>query len=129
MRRIRRTGTSPELATRRWLWRHGIRYTTKNRNLPGSPDIANRARRWAVFVHGCFWHGHGGCKYATLPKRNSQFWSAKIADNRRRDAKKRRMLEDLGYEVIEVWECELRSIDNPKLRTRFTRLLPRRAEQ
>src|SRR5262249_28925614 len=86
MKRVRQHGTDLELIVRRFLWHHGLRFSVHNRDLPGSPDIANRKRRWAVFVHGCFWHGHRRCKLARLPKNNNEFWIKKVHDNRRRDA-------------------------------------------
>jgi len=106
MGRVRQAGTEPELRIRRALTHSGIRYRTKNRDLPGSPDIANRSRRWAIFVQGCFWHHHNGCVRATIPKANRPFWKAKFAANKRRDAEAARELRLLGYEVLTLWECE-----------------------
>lgn len=85
----------------------GLRYRTHNRDLPGAPDLANRARRWAIFVHGCYWHAHEGCARATVPKRNHHFWLAKFAANRERDARAVAALEARGYRVVTLWECEL----------------------
>jgi len=108
MKRVRRQGTDLEIAVRRYLWREGVRFTAHNRDLPGSPDIANRSRRWAVFVHGCFWHGHQHCDLAQLPKSNRAFWSKKIRQNRRRDIAKAAELESLGFEVVTLWGCEIK---------------------
>lgn len=83
----------------------GIHYRRNVRGLPGSPDFANKRRRWAIFVMGCFWHQHRGCKRATVPKRNHAFWVAKFAQNRRRDAAKIRRLRALGFRVYLLWEC------------------------
>lgn len=105
--RQRQRGTSPELAVRRQLSALGLRYRLNNRDLPGSPDIANRNQRWAVFVHGCYWHSHSGCSRATIPKRNRAFWQAKFRANRARDARVQRALRRRGYRVAVVWECEL----------------------
>jgi DNA mismatch endonuclease (patch repair protein) len=110
MKRVRRQGTDLELVVRRYLWLHGLRFSLNNRNLPGSPDIANRSRRWAVFVHGCFWHGHSGCSLAQLPKSNQAFWSQKLRDNCRRDAAKLKQLRALGFLVITVWGCEIKRL-------------------
>jgi DNA mismatch endonuclease, patch repair protein len=85
----------------------GLSYRLKNRDLPGSPDVANRRAGWAVFVHGCFWHRHTGCVKATVPKRNRAFWLAKLVANRRRDTRAVRTLRRLGYHTVTVWECEL----------------------
>ncbi len=92
---------------RRVLYGLGFRFRVRNRDLPGAPDVANRARRWAVFVHGCFWHAHRDCPRATVPKRNREFWLAKFGANRARDALALRRLHRLGYRTIVVWECEL----------------------
>lgn len=110
MKRIRRANTKPELLVRKWLAAHGFRFRVKNRDLPGSPDIVNRKKRWAVFVHGCFWHGHEGCSKATIPKRNIEFWTQKILSNKRRDAVKEAQLTGAGYEVHVVWQCEAEQI-------------------
>jgi DNA mismatch endonuclease (patch repair protein) len=77
-----------------------------NRDLPGSPDIANRSKKWAVFVHGCFWHRHDGCPRTTMPRRNREFWAEKFRANIRRDRKVIERLEACGYLVLIVWECE-----------------------
>jgi DNA mismatch endonuclease (patch repair protein) len=104
--RIRQSGTDAELRVRAALTAAGLRYRTSNRDLPGSPDIANRARGWAVFVHGCFWHRHEGCRRTTTPTRNRDFWVAKFEANVRRDARAVEALGALGYAVLVVWECE-----------------------
>jgi DNA mismatch endonuclease (patch repair protein) len=103
---VRQQDTTPELLVRRALARHGLRFRTRNRDLAGSPDIANRRGRWVVFVHGCYWHRHAGCKRATTPKRNAAFWIAKFDANVARDARARRALVRVGYRVAVIWECE-----------------------
>jgi DNA mismatch endonuclease (patch repair protein) len=108
MGRIRRAGTQPELLVRRAVSAAGIRYRTKNKDLPGSPDLANRTKRWAMFVHGCYWHHHAGCSKATVPSSNRAFWLAKFAANRDRDARSETNLSELGYTVVTIWECETR---------------------
>ena len=108
MRRQRTRNTLPEVVVRRALRELGMSYRTCNSDLAGSPDAANRKRRWAVFVHGCFWHHHDGCRRATVPKRNHAFWLAKFAQNRERDARAARELRSLGFRVVTVWECETR---------------------
>jgi DNA mismatch endonuclease (patch repair protein) len=105
LRTVRQHGTRPELLVRRSLSELGHRYRLRNRDLPGSPDIANRAQRWAVFVHGCFWHRHG-CRASTTPSRNREFWEAKFARNVARDQRVVDALRGLGYAVIIIWECE-----------------------
>lgn len=104
---VRQRGTTPELVVRRVVSELGHRYRVENRDLPGSPDLANRSRRWAIFVHGCFWHAHAGCHRATIPRRNADFWSRKFADNRSRDARVLGRLTEAGFRTLVVWECEL----------------------
>src|SRR5262245_36742868 len=97
MARVRHSGTAPELAVRRLLRRLRIRFTTSNRDLPGSPDIANRRDKWALFIHGCFWHRHEGCSQTTTPRTNKLFWLQKFRDNRLRDTRKGSQLRRLGF--------------------------------
>ena len=105
MARVRQKATRPELVVRRALRALGQRYRLTNRDLDGSPDLANRRARWVIFVHGCFWHRHG-CKATTTPTRNRAFWEAKFARNRARDQRSIAALEACGYRVIVVWECQ-----------------------
>ena len=122
---IRQHGTAAELAVRRLATALGLRYRVRNRDLPGSPDLANRARRWAVFVHGCYWHSHEGCVRATVPKRNRAFWRGKFAANRARDLRALAALRGMGYATAVVWECEL---TRPELvRRRLERRIVQRA--
>ena len=107
MGRIRQRDTAPELAVRKVLAAAGIRYRVCPKGLPGRPDIVNRARRWALFVHGCFWHGHSGCGLARLPKTNNSFWTEKIEANRTRDDRKTNELLALGLRVHTIWQCQL----------------------
>jgi DNA mismatch endonuclease, patch repair protein len=111
MSRVRRAHTAPELRVRAILHRLRLRFRTINGDLPGSPDVANRRRRWAVYVHGCFWHGHRGCSRASVPKRNTAFWEAKLDANRRRDARVRSALRQRGYVVLTIWECSTLDAD------------------
>jgi len=104
----RAKNTGPELLLRRSLWRLGFRYRVNDRGLPGSPDIVLPKYRTVIFVHGCFWHGHKDCKNYTVPKTNTDFWTAKITRNRQRDQDTWRQLEAKGWSVIIVWECELK---------------------
>ncbi len=117
MGRVRQKGTKPELSVRRECRAMDLRYTTINRDLPGSPDLANRSKRWAIFVHGCFWHRHANCVKATTPESNSAFWLAKFARNVARDAQARADLKKLGYRVLVLWECE--TADAQHLRARL----------
>lgn len=122
--RIRQKGTSAEVRLQDVLHGLGLSFGTSNRDLPGSPDVANRRGRWAVFAHGCYWHAHQGCPRATVPKRNREFWEAKFAANRARDARVLRALRRQGFKAIVVWECQLRSSPE-RVRARLGRLLER----
>ncbi len=108
MAAIRSSSTKPELKLRRALWGLGFRYRVNEKRLPGKPDIVLPKYRTVVFIHGCFWHGHKGCKYYTIPKTNTEFWTAKVARNKERDQEVWRQLEARGWSVIIVWECELK---------------------
>lgn len=103
--RVRQRGTSAEQAVGAALRSLGLHYRKNVRALPGAPDFANRSKKWAVFVNGCFWHHHRGCKRATIPKNNRSFWLEKFATNRRRDARAIRRLRASGFVVALVWEC------------------------
>ena len=111
---IRSVSTKPELALRRALWLRGFRYRLNDRHLPGRPDIVLPKFRTAIFVHGCFWHGHIGCKNYTVPKTNTEFWVAKVARNQERDQEVWRKLEAKGWSVIIVWECQLKNANLDK---------------
>ena len=108
MSRIRGKNTKPEILVRKGLHARGFRFRLHNKKLPGSPDIVLPKYGVAIMVNGCFWHGHKGCRYATKPKTNIEFWETKIARNRHRDEVTNAHLEALGWHVITVWECELR---------------------
>lgn len=110
MSRIRGRDTKPELLVRSGLHRQGLRFTLHAR-LPGHPDIVLPRFRTAIFVHGCFWHRHPGCKYATTPSGNADFWQRKFSENVGRDARVQRALEETGWRVMTIWECEVGSID------------------
>ena len=109
MAKIRGKDTKPELIVRRYLYHRGYRYRKNFRGLPGTPDVVLRKYRVVIFVHGCFWHGHEGCKYFVWPKSNADFWKEKISGNIRRDKDNIRKLSQLGWNIITVWECELKT--------------------
>lgn len=108
MSRIRGKNTKPEILVRKGLHARGFRFRLQDRRLPGRPDIVLAKYGVAIMVNGCFWHGHKGCRYASRPKSNMEFWEAKIARNRHRDEVTSAHLEALGWIVITIWECELR---------------------
>ena len=107
MSHIRSKATKPEMLVRRWLWAHGYRYRLNVKSVPGKPDIVMRKYRTAIFVNGCFWHGHEGCKMFVLPKTNTEFWQAKIEQNRTRDTRIYDELMLAGWQVIVLWQCNL----------------------
>ena len=107
MARIRGKDTKPELIVRRYLHARGLRYRLHHSGLPGRPDLVFPSRRMVVFVNGCFWHGHEGCRRATIPATRPEFWRAKIQANRVRDARAVAELEALGWSVRTVWQCSI----------------------
>lgn len=109
LRAVRSSGTAAELAVRALVTQLGIRYRTRNSDLPGSPDLANRRKRWAIFVHGCFWHRHAHCRRSVLPKNNATYWLDKFARNRKRDRRAALALRRHGFRLLTIWECQLRS--------------------
>lgn len=108
MSRIRGKDTKPEEIVRKYLFSKGFRYRKNDRRLPGSPDIVLPRYKTVVFVNGCFWHGHPGCKYFVWPKNNAEFWHNKIQANIIRDQQKQEQLCACGWNVIVIWECQLR---------------------
>ena len=121
MRRVKGRDTTPEVKVRRALTALGARYRLHRKDLPGSPDIVLPGRRLALFVHGCFWHGHDCARGARVPKANRDYWVAKLARNRARDAWSRTALEAGGWRVEILWECELKDV--AALRARLAQLL------
>lgn|SRR5574344_37737 len=105
---IKGKNTKPEMVVRHYLWRCGFRYRVNNPKLPGHPDIVLRKYRTCIFVNGCFWHGHEGCKYFVVPKTNTDFWVKKISRNIERDKEVQQELAKKGWNCITVWECELK---------------------
>lgn len=106
MAAIRGRHTKPELIVRRYLHGRGLRYRLHG-PLPGRPDLVFRRLRTVVFVHGCFWHRHPGCRFAVLPRSNVAFWRAKLSGNRKRDLRNARRLRRDGWRVLIIWECDL----------------------
>ena len=108
MSRIRSGNTKPEEIVRKYLFSRGLRYRKNDKRLPGKPDLVFTKYRVIVFVHGCFWHKHIGCRYFVLPETNAAFWKEKLEGNRLRDERDTAQLRKDGWRVIVVWECELR---------------------
>lgn len=109
MSRVKGKETTPEIIVRKYLFSRGLRYRKNVKALPGTPDIVLPKYKTVVLVNGCFWHGHKDCKPAHLPATNLDYWEKKIADNVERDERKRQELEKLGYKVLVVWQCQLKT--------------------
>ena len=107
MSQVKGKDTKPELKVRSWLFKNGYRYRKNDKRLPGKPDVVMPKYRVVIFVHGCFWHRHPGCKNTRTPKSNIEFWETKFSRNVENDKRHVRELEDLGWRVITSWECEL----------------------
>jgi DNA mismatch endonuclease (patch repair protein) len=110
MSKIRGKDTQPEMRIRRFLHAHGFRYRLHDKNLPGVPDLVFPRYRTVIFVHGCYWHRHSGCRYATLPGSNTEFWKQKFDKNVARDRNVVQQLLSAGWKVIVIWECGLRKV-------------------
>lgn len=108
MSAIRGKNTKPEMIVRRGLWKRGFRYRLNYKRLPGHPDLVLRKYKTCIFINGCFWHGHEGCKYYTVPKTNTEFWVNKVNKNKERDERVKQELNAMGWNCITVWECELK---------------------
>ena len=124
MARVRQRGTKPEQIVASALVGLGIAFRRNHRILAGAPDFSNRTKRWAIYVHGCFWHHHTACKKATTPNANHEFWQEKFRASRRRDAAAIRALRGLGLRVTIVWECETRNF--PALTRRLSKIFESR---
>ena len=122
MAAIRNSNTKPELRVRKELHRRGLRYSLKNRALPGKPDVVLSKYRVAVFVHGCFWHRHN-CNYFKLPKTNTEFWKNKISANVQRDVEVIRQITDIGYRVLIIWECSFKGRNKERLDSLFESII------
>lgn len=109
MAAIKGKDTKPEMVVRKYLFSRGLRYRVNDRKLPGAPDIVLKKYKTVVFVDGCFWHGHEGCKYFRLPKSNVDYWRHKIAMNIARDYAISVDLKLIGWKVLRIWECEIKT--------------------
>lgn len=115
---VRSKNTKPEMRVRRLVYSMGYRYRLHDKRLPGKPDLAFIGKKKAIFVHGCFWHRHEGCVLARLPKSRLEFWEPKLEANRTRDLRKQAELEVMGWQVMIVWECEMKNEDDLAKRLR-----------
>ncbi|MFC2099111.1 very short patch repair endonuclease [Bacteroidota bacterium] len=125
MSKIRSKNTGPEILVRKFLFSNGIRFRLHNAKLPGRPDLVLKKYNTAIFVNGCFWHGHENCKYFKLPKARRKYWKNKIDNNRIRDHQAKNNLEQLGWSVIVIWECQLKpNIVNYTLQDLLSKITP-----
>ena len=114
MSRIKGRKTKPEEIVAKYLFSQGFRYRRNVKKLPGTPDIVLKKYKTVIFVNGCFWHMHEGCKYFVWPKDNSEFWKNKLLTNKERDEKEKKGIEELGWKVIVVWECQLKKAERER---------------
>jgi len=129
MSRIRKTNTKPELLIRSHLFKAGFRYRLYNKKLPGNPDIVLPKYKAIVFVNGCFWHAHEGCKYNKMPKTRTEYWIPKITGNAQRDKINLKALKKLGWKIFVIWECELRKESLQKTLSKFVYRLTKRLNE
>jgi len=115
--------TKPEILVRKFLFSNGFRYRKNLKKLPGTPDIVLLKYKTAIFVNGCFWHGHKNCKKAALPATNISFWKDKINGNIKRDKAKKLLLKKMGYKVITIWQCQLNSNNRKKTLNRLIKMI------
>lgn len=125
MSRVRATETKPEIKIRKLIFSWGFRYRKNVKTLPGKPDIVLPKYRTVIFVNGCFWHGHKNCEAATLPKSNKEYWIEKIQKNMKRDARNILILRKEGWQIIVIWECEIKNIlsENSSIQKMFIKRL------
>lgn len=110
MSRIRAKDTGPEITVRKFLYKLGYRYRLHAKDLPGKPDIVFRSKKKAIFIHGCFWHQHPGCKDNHIPKSNIQYWMPKLAKTKKRDSDNQCKLIEAGWDILVIWECQLKDL-------------------
>lgn len=123
MSRVKSKNTKPELIVRKFLFANGFRFRLHGKNLPGKPDIVLAKYKTVILVHGCFWHGHSGCKYFAIPQTRTNWWLRKIGRNNTNDNLHRKALLKAGWKVITIWECQLKSDQKDKTLEHTYRLL------
>ena len=123
MSRIKGKNTKPEMLVRRFLHANGFRYKLHDKTLPGKPDIVLPKYKTVIFIHGCFWHGHEGCKYYIVPKTRTEWWLNKINGNIANDEKALKALKKEGWKIITLWECNLKPSTIDRTLTRFVQKL------
>lgn len=121
MRRVRSQNTKPEIVVRKMASALGFKYRLNAKNLPGKPDLSNKSRKKAIFVHGCFWHRHANCKMASTPASNMEYWTKKFESNVVRDRKNMAQYKSMDWKILVIWECELKDIK--KLKKKMNKFL------
>jgi DNA mismatch endonuclease (patch repair protein) len=119
MQAVKSKDTAPEMLVRHLLYALGIRYRLHRRELPGCPDLVFFGKRKVIFIHGCFWHGHHCSRGSRTPKTNAEYWTTKIDRNRKRDAETVQQLQNTGWSVLVIWECQIRESDLPRRLVEF----------
>ncbi|NNU33541.1 DNA mismatch endonuclease Vsr [Mucilaginibacter sp. S1162] len=114
MSRIKSKNTKPEMLVRQFLHKNGFRYRLHVKDLPGKPDIVLPKYKTVIFIHGCFWHGHEGCRYYVVPKTRTEWWLNKIQGNATNDTKAEALLKESGWKIVKIWECELKKLLSEK---------------
>src|SRR6185437_6010138 len=123
MSQIKSKDTKPELLVRKFLFSQGFRYRLHVKELPGKPDIVLPKYKTAIFIHGCFWHGHKGCKYFVVPKTRTEWWIAKINRNVENNLVQKRKLNEIGWQTISIWECDLKPVSMEETLARLVDLI------
>lgn len=123
MSQVKGKNTKPEMLVRRFLHAHGYRYKLHDKALPGKPDIVLPKYKTVIFIHGCFWHGHTDCRYATIPKTRTDWWLQKINTNQANDTKHQKALRKLGWKIITIWECDLKAAKREQVLMRLVKKL------
>jgi len=128
MSMIRSKDTKPEILVRKFLFGNGFRYKLYDKTLPGKPDLVFPKYKTVIFIHGCFWHGHEGCKYFVVPKTRTKWWLDKINSNIANDKKKKTSLKKLGWKTITIWECEIKPEKRGKTLSKLLKQLKKQAK-
>ena len=123
MSQVKSKDTKPELLVRKFVFSKGFRYRVNYKKLPGKPDIVFVAKKKVIFIHGCFWHGHKGCSYATIPKTRTAWWETKINGTKERDLKNAKALKAEGWKILNVFECDLKSAKREKMLDKILKFL------
>ncbi len=123
MSHIKSKNTKPEITVRKIIYSLGYRYRLHRKDLPGKPDLAFIKKKKVIFINGCFWHGHSGCKKSALPDTNYEFWNDKIKNNVNRDTQNYKLLEDMGWKYLLIWQCEIKNYNLENIKSNIIHFL------